>query len=99
MKARLRWPTVRTAVVIAVTLAVVSFFLISNYYPRLGVFGTIMTGEIRLQPSYDSPEFGGFRADDRFFGNCGAAIPYRWILAVLAAFVGIVGLKHRKNSN
>jgi hypothetical protein len=33
------------------------------------------------------------------FGGCGGAIPYRWVLGTPVAFVGIIALKRRKNSN
>jgi hypothetical protein len=72
MKKTWQWPTVRTAVIIAVMLAVVSFFLMSDYSVRWSLIVNVMRG------------------------HSFADIPYRWILAALAVFVGVVALKQRK---
>jgi hypothetical protein len=83
------WLTVRTAATLAAMLAGVSFFFISNYRPRVSFIGNVMTGTIPYEPSCLNPF-------DVFDTLCGGTIPYRWILAVLVAFVSVVALKHRK---
>lgn len=89
MKKAWQWPTVRTAAIVAVTLALISFLFISNYRPGLSIFGNIMTGYFRYEQPCQNPF-------DTFDAPCSGYVPYRWILAALAAFVGIVALKQRK---
>jgi hypothetical protein len=72
MKKTRQWPSVRTAAIIAVMLAMASFFLMADYHVQWSVIVNVMKGHI--------------------FGE----VPYRWVLAALATFVGVVALKRPK---
>jgi hypothetical protein len=81
-----RWPSVRTAALIAGTLAVLAFGEVT-YHPQFGLLTNIMIDKIEFtRGCVPSPS------------PCGFYITYKWALSVLGVFVGVVALRQRKKS-
>jgi hypothetical protein len=81
-----RWPTLRTAIIVAAMIATISLCLVSAYRPGMGIIWNLLNIGIAYEPSCYAT------------GNatpCGGAIPYRLILAATILFVGAVALKQR----
>jgi hypothetical protein len=88
----------RIVLVIAATIAVVSF-LFAPYYPRGGFWGTITGSSITLTdpcPDADTDTYGQYTITPPPKYSpppspplCGMRVPYHWILSVL--IIGVVG--------
>jgi hypothetical protein len=89
-----------TVLITAITIAVMCFFLIHNYLPRVGLIWNIMHGEIFLQPEcppYDLISPDGTAAAPPT--GCGSTLPYRWILIAVAAFVALWAIIRRPKAS
>jgi hypothetical protein len=76
------------ACIAATAVAIIGFLFTHGYHPQLGIVRQIMRGVILFT---DACRYGEDQSD-----GCGIGIPYRWLLALLVAFVAYVAVRSRK---
>lgn len=88
-----------TVGILAIAIATVSFLMISHYMPEVGLLWNVMHDEILLHtqclpPIFDPSGLGSIRSQAT--PDCGAGIPYRWLLAAIVTAVAIWALFRRR---
>lgn len=71
-------PFFRKTLVVTASIALITFFLSERYHNSIGLFSNLMNEHFGICLQYDE-------------NDCVFKYPYKWILAILTALVGLVG--------